>query len=51
MKYSLAKILQLLYNYYIGSLCNYPTTSYNNNNNNNNNNYLDFGLIINIIVY
>jgi len=28
MKHSLAIFLQLLYNYYIEFLCNYPTTSY-----------------------
>jgi len=54
MKHSLTIILQLLYDYYIGSLHNYPIINYNNNNNNNNNNrhyYLDFGLIVNIITY
>jgi hypothetical protein len=35
MKHSLIKILELFYNYFIGSLCKYPTTSYNNNNDNN----------------
>jgi hypothetical protein len=50
MKHSLAIFLQLLYDYDIGSLHNYPTINYNNNNNNIHY-YLDFGLIINIITY
>ncbi len=35
MKHSLTIFLELFYNYSIGSLCKYPTTSYNNNNDNN----------------
>jgi hypothetical protein len=50
MKHSLTIILQLLYDYYIGSLHNYPIINYNNNNNNRHY-YLDFGLIVSIIIY
>jgi len=49
MKHSLAILLQLLYEYYIGSFHNYPIISYNNNNNRHY--YLDFGLIVSIIIY
>ncbi len=37
MKHSLKTSLQVFYNCYIGSLCNYPT--FNNNNNSNSNFY------------